>query len=677
MLMGGYVCTSKPGEFRWAPGPLAKALAAGVWLVVENVNLASSEVLTLLLSVCRTKTLNISSRAETITAKPGFQLIMTSTTIHAGKLAANPAVKKLAPVCNYIRLEELKETEKMTIISNLYPSLSFFVSHLSTAIDIIQGAVSFGSPNSRNQLVEGALETLTSYGLERLGRIISFRDMMKWAQRMTSVHSKELSKMSSMDASSLKRDITLIPISIRESALFEFADCIILSISSLETKRIILKSISNLWGLPESTVESYLCLRKPAVYFGRDYVEIGRAHLPLRSNTITRQVSYRLFSYLKSLVNSTMHHVMQVEMSRSFAQTGSSVRLMERLAIAISQDEPILLVGETGTGKTTVIQEMAKIMDRKMVAVNLSQQTDSSDLLGGFRPVQPGNDVIDLLSEFTYLVQKTWNRGNNEEYLSRITKLAQKCKYKQLSKAMNAAVGKWRKLSDAIPEPSAISSKGLKRHREELKPFKLDQKWSDFAQKLETADRITSVAEQGFAFGFSEGVLVRAFKEGWWLLLDEINLAPAEVSKYKTYIYIFIHGSFDQLRSLCFQVLERIAGILESHQEGLLLSERGDEERICRHSDFRVFAAMNPATDSGKKELPALVRSRFTEFWIDEPSTSDDLTAIVSQHLGPIAKQLPVDKIIEFYLKCKILSVCVTISVELPIHAAFEHWQGQ
>ena len=38
------------------------------------------------------------------------------------------------------------------------------------------------------------------------------------------------------------------------------------------------------------------------------------------------------------------------------------------------------------------------------------------------------------------------------------------------------------------------------------------------------------MAEKGFAFAFVEGALVRAVREGWWLLLDEINLAPAEVS---------------------------------------------------------------------------------------------------------------------------------------------------
>jgi midasin len=33
---------------------------------------------------------------------------------------------------------------------------------------------------------------------------------------------------------------------------------------------------------------------------------------------------------------------------------------MERVAVAISLAEPVLLVGETGTGKTTLVQQIAK-----------------------------------------------------------------------------------------------------------------------------------------------------------------------------------------------------------------------------------------------------------------------------------------------------------------------------
>lgn len=55
------------------------------------------------------------------------------------------------------------------------------------------------------------------------------------------------------------------------------------------------------------------------------------------------------------------------------------------------------------------------------------------------------------------------------------------------------------------------------------------QAWSRFAVTLEGAEQSFSVAMGGLAFAFREGALVKAVREGHWLLLDEINLAPPEV----------------------------------------------------------------------------------------------------------------------------------------------------
>lgn len=44
---------------------------------------------------------------------------------------------------------------------------------------------------------------------------------------------------------------------------------------------------------------------------------------------------------------------------RTFAQPGSVLRTMEAVAAAASQQEAILLVGETGTGKSTTVQYLA------------------------------------------------------------------------------------------------------------------------------------------------------------------------------------------------------------------------------------------------------------------------------------------------------------------------------
>lgn len=48
--------------------------------------------------------------------------------------------------------------------------------------------------------------------------------------------------------------------------------------------------------------------------------------------------------------------------SRSFAQTASVMRVMEAVAAAAAQNEAVLLVGETGTGKSTLVQHVANLV---------------------------------------------------------------------------------------------------------------------------------------------------------------------------------------------------------------------------------------------------------------------------------------------------------------------------
>lgn len=67
-----------------------------------------------------------------------------------------------------------------------------------------------------------------------------------------------------------------------------------------------------------------------------------------------------------------------------FALTKESSCLLERLAVCLSLNEPALIVGETGTGKTTTIQLLANHTGHKLVVINMNQQSDSSDLLGGY-----------------------------------------------------------------------------------------------------------------------------------------------------------------------------------------------------------------------------------------------------------------------------------------------------
>ena len=66
-----------------------------------------------------------------------------------------------------------------------------------------------------------------------------------------------------------------------------------------------------------------------------------------------------------------------------FSFTTNSVNLLERLAVCIEECEPVLLVGETGTGKTSTVQYLADKTGHKLTVINMNQQSDSTDLMGG------------------------------------------------------------------------------------------------------------------------------------------------------------------------------------------------------------------------------------------------------------------------------------------------------
>jgi MoxR-like ATPase len=93
-----------------------------------------------------------------------------------------------------------------------------------------------------------------------------------------------------------------------------------------------------------------------------------------------------------------------------------------------------------------------------------------------------------------------------------------------------------------------------------------------------------------------DGIVVEALKKGQWLLFDEINLAPPEI-------------------------LERLNSLLDDDRF-LVLSEKlaadgSGPEVVKAHPETRIFATMNPASYSGRKELSAAMLNRFQKVWVD------------------------------------------------------------
>lgn len=129
---------------------------------------------------------------------------------------------------------------------------------------------------------------------------------------------------------------------------------------------------------------------------------------------------------------------------------------------------------------------------------------------------------------------------------------------------------------------------------------------------------------------YVEGSLARAIQRGDWMLLDELNLASPET-------------------------LECLNGVLEGPDGSVLLSERGDTQPLKRHPAFRLFACMNPATDVGKRDLPPGIRNRFSEVYVDEIGSADDLQIVVAAYMqafGTGGESL-VAPIVDFYMAAR------------------------
>ncbi|KAK1228082.1 AAA ATPase midasin [Marasmius sp. AFHP31] len=340
--------------------------------------------------------------------------------------------------------------------------------------------------------------------------------------------------------------------------------------------------------------------------------------------------------------------VMSNSSSRPFAMHRPATILLSRIVTAISFGEPILLTGETGTGKTSVITHLANTLRQPLISLNLSHQTEASDLVGGFRPVDtrfPGNKLFD---EWLDLFVETFSRKKNETIEKGLREAVQKGKWKQ---AVNWWKGSVKKAKEQIQkkkrefeDPNTELDSQNPRKRRKLDASALDiseEKWTAFEQEVDEFNSLHVEGKGRFAFAFLEGPLVKALRNGDWrviicveVLLDEINLASPET-------------------------LECISSILQSPTASITLTEQGSLEPVPRHPNFRLFACMNPATDVGKKDLPPNIRSRFTEIDVPPPDADrDTLLTIVEQYIGhcAVGDKKRIHCVAEFYLAIKKLA---------------------
>ncbi|XP_063699493.1 midasin [Culicoides brevitarsis] len=557
-LLGQYRCTDVPGEFVWQPGVLTQAVMHGSWLLLEDLNAATQDVCTVLTGLLENNFLSVPGFRNNLRIEPGFQLFLTMRSGSSASASKQYQPYTLLEKYLYtIHLLPLSRDELCEIVSKRFTKLATVANRI---VDIF---LTFSSgrhtTNDENDTTDDSYEALphtSSVSIEevsRSGRLLSTRDLFKLC----------------------KRSEPSFSVSSTECAYFVFQNavdifCCHLAQGKLRTALCV--EIGSKLGIIQSRCEYLADENKPEVEITDETISVGRAKLSRLLPVVSKKRAK-----LEAL---------QTSDAPIFSFTRIAACILERIAICVEQNEPVLLIGETGVGKTSSVQFLAHKMSRKLVVVNMNNQSDVSDLIGGYKPVDLKYIIAPLRAEFEGVFRETFNVEKNQKFLQNISICFNSGDFSILVKLMLKII-----------DPAMKKCEG-------------DQQllihWKQLRTKLTKLNKqLTEKANISFAF--IPGSLVNCIKNGDWILLDEINLASSET-------------------------LECLSTILEPNGSVILL-EKGDFKPVSRSKHFRIFACMNPSTDVGKKDLPQGIRNRFTEFFVDELTSERDLTILVSDYL--------------------------------------------
>ncbi|KAM4043140.1 midasin isoform 2-T2 [Anomaloglossus baeobatrachus] len=583
MLLGMYRCTDIPGEFVWQPGTLTQAVANGHWILLEDIDYAPLDVISVLISVLENGQLLIPGRGDCIKVSPGFQLFATRRLLTSSSGSCyRPQSSHASLLDKYwtkIHLDNMNRNELKEVLQQLHPNLDLAVDRL---LDIYIQLTGDKHQTLQIDSTDTALIMSPTEGLKMLdkrptleGRGLSLRDLLKWSSRIAY----------SFDGSSSSTAVNIFQ---------EALDCFTAMLSAPVARLRMAEVIGSKLNISKQKAEFYCQLYKPEITVRDLDVSVGRVEM-LRKQTESIRVHREKIT---------------------FAATRPSSILIEQIAVCVNKAEPVLLVGETGTGKTSTVQYLAHVAGQRLRIVNMNQQSDTADLLGGYKPVDHKLIWLPLREGFEELFAQTFSRKQNTAFLGHISTCYKKKRWQDLLKLMQHV------LKNAMAKVQAGDTE-----------FLLKEKWEAFSLRLNQAQQQMRMTENAVLFAFVEGTLAQAVKKGEWILLDEINLAAAET-------------------------LECLCGLLEGSSGSLVLLDRGDTEPLIRHPDFRLFACMNPATDVGKRNLPPGIRNRFTELYVEELENENDLQILIKDYLrGLNIDNSVVQGIISFYLTIRQKSV--------------------
>jgi len=254
MLLGAYCCTDVPGEFIWQPGVLTKAVSGGHWLLLEDIDSATSDVIAVLASLLETGTINVPGYRDNLVAAPGFQLFFTYRLMSG----ASGSYKQRSNACELlekhwtqVNMEPMSRKELEHVVQVKFPVLKTVAGRMVDLYLRFSAGEHEGSGSHTAQ-----------------GRLTSTRDLMKWCTRA----------VKGFDVSSPESALKILQDAI---------DIFCCNINNPETRIALAKSVSSNLGIVQTKAEFFLSSYKPQPIkvAGKSCV-VGRASLPVKERTV-------------------------------------------------------------------------------------------------------------------------------------------------------------------------------------------------------------------------------------------------------------------------------------------------------------------------------------------------------------------------------------------------------
>lgn len=412
-LLGSYVSsTVHPGTFEWKDGTLIRCMREGKWVVFKDIDRGSPEILGIIKPLSESLELGkwIGGLAKldvpshgTVVAHDFFRLFSTRSSLPSEDGTFSSSTFFGSHRFAEVFLRTPSPSELNSIVSAKFPRLA---------------------GNAARVIIQ-VWEEIKQMGPSAVGREVGLKELLKFCRRIDALLlSHELSDVLMEDGMLTLVDVFPNP-SVREEIFIEARDIFFGFGTPTPASRALCEAVARLvgqhLGLDPERQKWVLNGKLPYFEIEKDSggrttaVHAGRACILTSSN--------------KSTSNS--HAI------RPFTMHKPALCLISRIATSVSHSEPVLLTGETGTGKTSIITHLASLLHQPLISLNLSHQTESSDLIGGLKPTDARIPAAMLQEKFVSIFGATFSRRKNEKFETEIRKAINDCKWKR-------AVGLWK-----------------------------------------------------------------------------------------------------------------------------------------------------------------------------------------------------------------------------------------